>query len=57
MPKPWETLDFEKLEFQALGKDAMQVLGTWKLARGQPTYGRAIYLGASPISRRLENHP
>lgn len=39
--KTMGTLDFEKLEFQALGKDAMQVLGTWKLARdSQPMEGR-----------------
>ncbi|MAI71829.1 MAG: DUF4440 domain-containing protein [Rhodopirellula sp.] len=39
--KAMGTLDFEKLEFQALGNDAMQVLGTWKLARdSQPMAGR-----------------
>ena len=35
------TLSFEQLEFQTLGKDAMQVLGIWKLARdNQPLEGR-----------------
>ena len=35
------TLTFEKLEFQTLGSDAMQVLGTWKLARDdKPMEGR-----------------
>lgn len=34
-------LDFEQLEFQTLGTDAMQVLGIWKLARDdQPLQGR-----------------
>ena len=39
--KTMGTLSFEQLEFQTLGKDAMQVLGIWKLARdNQPLEGR-----------------
>ncbi len=39
--KTMGTLAFEGLEFQALGNDAMQVLGIWKLARdNQPMTGR-----------------
>jgi len=39
--KTMGTLNFEQLEFQTLGKDAMQVLGIWKLARdNQPLKGR-----------------
>ncbi|MGB1706382.1 MAG: isoaspartyl peptidase/L-asparaginase [Rubripirellula sp.] len=39
--KAMGTLTFEKLEFQTLGSDAMQVLGTWKLARDdKPMEGR-----------------
>ncbi len=39
--KTMGTLTFEKLEFQPLGQDAMQVLGIWKLARdNEPLEGR-----------------
>ena len=39
--KTMGTLSFEQLEFHTLGKDAMQVLGIWKLARdNQPLEGR-----------------